>query len=1251
MTRHPRSRRPLGAALAVFLSAACAPDFDATRRVAPGSVGTLGEEVHRAFCARVHFEETPGDLAFERGRGPCVRGLTATEPAPSGVGPRTVALGRMRRAVAASLDAAMPRDTHGALDGWLVRLLPLYGPDGTRRLDAQRRPLVDAPDGGVAVAEDLLPQTTRATASLLTRFAGDSAALAALERMSLRRGYRPPRVAFGLARPVLAYERVDALLDTTLRLFRDPTAVAPAGTANGSFTQLLAVLRGEFAEASPAAAAESVAGTTLDAALDLLFREDAALATGAPVEIVRRNAQGFAALDGPIAAPFVDANGDGAVDTVRGVPVDAQRRPIRALPAPFPAYDAPATPRDAAGRATVSAGGALRYRFVNLDGAAAGALSRQVPGLMAGDDPPALRLVHGLQSLLGARVDATRGYANGAVTYRQFSMEGSPLPALVHPLGVLLTHKDAPAVLRTLAALLSPSREAVTARLLGAARGVDRVADRYPEITMDPRSVIWDDVAEVLQRIAAEPGLFEDVLEAVAESARPLPATGLWQPRCAGTVPLDNLSRAFGSFMRHRDRVEPNWAGGPAVWNAPLEAPLTRPVDRARPDTEAWQTPGAPADNRSVQARIFHLVDDLNGARMCNKDRAAARIRFTVPLLNTPATITIPGAGDIPECGLVEIPDAGVFFLRAVVGGGRAAIPMNLPGLAGTVTDIARRFGVNLDPTLDGIVQSQSQIQGFTSQPTPFAVARLVFHPAPTAFVTDLLDPVVVRNRDGAPVTPERIVRNYHRGTLFAWESSCFYDSVRPLALAFTRHDRFHRDSDPANDVLDPAIGRDGLGLQQLAPRNVDASRGSKLFAELFVALHRHWPTERAGDFQRATRCATCASGRNFAYLDGASRYEPILHEALEGDLLPALGGLAAALRDIDPAAGMCRRRPGAAPARCTGVDAMAALARALLAPEPRALDGSPGLAAPPASRAGARRTTWSDGTTPADVTAFTLLADGFNAMDPLLARDPAARSSWESARGAMVEQFLSVSGTGPSSQLQNRAVAALARIALAWADDRLAAHRAAGDLERWARDPDAGLAARLDRALRTPAAAAAIDLTLAVHGDPAARAAFAAFARHLFSDAVAGDPARDAPPRAIVLSALADLLQVARADADVDPFLRAFAPALTPRTGAVPRGLVFLDRARGYDPDRVLTRIFANLVRRPPAGDALTPEPALVLLDAVADTNRTTPSDRGPLSAADFASALRRVADFFTDDRRGMEQFYQIVQGRRLPR
>ncbi len=146
------------------------------------------------------------------------------------------------------------------------------------------------------------------------------------------------------------------------------------------------------------------------------------------------------------------------------------------------------------------------------------------------------------------------------------------------------------------------------------------------------------------------------------------------------------------------------------------------------------------------------------------------------------------------------------------------------------------------------------------------------------------------------------------------------------------------------------------------------------------------------------------------------------------------------------------------------------------------------------------------------------------------------------------------------------------------------------------------------------------------------------------------GDPARTAPTSRRRSAPLADLLQVVRADQDIDPFLHALAPAMQPRTGTVPLSLRFLDRARGYDADRVLTRVLANMTRRPTGADALAPEPLSVIADAIADTHRQTPGDHGPMAALDFRAVLLNVAEFFSDDRRGMEQFYAIVQHRRLP-
>jgi|GEM_PF-1243887 len=1184
-TRKPLPRRAL-AALAAAL-AACAPEYDTTRVPAPQ--GTLGEEVFQVMCERVHWGESPRDLGFAVGRQPCTRGLRATESVP-GVGPRATALARMRPELVAGLDQAMPRTLHTPLDRLLLDLLPLYGPDGSGRRGADDGAwIIDTADGGTAVAEDLLPQTTRAVSRQLAAMATDAAVLRALGRMSQRQGYRPPESAIGLLRPILAYERVNEVLDATLGLVRQATPTQPDGPAHPQFNQALSVLRGEFQAAAPSTA--TVTGTTLDAATDLFLRADPSLARGErPVLIVRRDTAGNALPTAGAAA---------------------------GLPTPFPAWRGPTVPRDAHGRAT--AAGAFPWRYVDLNATVLAALTRELPGLLGAPshaELPALQLMSGVRPLLGPRMTATRDYggAAGRVEYQRFTAAASPLVDLVHATGAVLTHRDVDPVLNTAQALMSPEREALTARLIGAVLAIDEASDRVPEARMDARSVLWDDVLDVVRRIAAEPGLLEDILNALADLQRPLPSTGLWEPSCAGSEPVKNLARAFASYAHNRDRVEPAWAGN---WNAHVSGNLSQTVDRARPDT---------LDNRSVLQRLMHLVDDLNGARLCNKP--AASIRLYASFL--PNGIGVPGAAsNIPACQLVEVPDAAAFYVRSIAGNGRAVLPLQIPGILGTITSFARTVGINLDGTLDGLVQSQSGIAGFTSQPTPYAVARLVFNPRPNGFLQNLMDPPTVRNAGSTVPTPAltdpRLVRNAHPGTIFAWEAYCFYDSIRPLATAFARHDRL-------NGRLDPALAA-GADANTLRPSYIDTANGSRLFTELLSALHRHWATSAAGTYQSTVRCETCREGANYSQMDGITRYEPVIKAALDGELLPALSAVTAELRTLDVGGGR------------TGLQAVAALTRALVDARARAMDGSAAFATPLRYRDGTTGALWSDGTTPAGgVNLFYLFADGFNAMDPRFAAEPQRHAEWLAARSALVDQFLATEGSGASARFRNRSIPGVTRALVGWLRERVAAHRAAGDLDPWA----LGLSGRLETVVRDAPFAAAADLSLALRDDPAARVALGRLLTHMMSDAAPN--ARSASPQATTLSALADTLQVLRADADVDPLLHSLAPAMTPRTGLVPQVLRFFDRARALDRDRALISVLGHAVERPATGDPLTPEPLTVIADAIADTNRERPGEHGPMSPQDVFYTFREVISFLTDNSRGMEQFYAIVQRRRLP-
>lgn len=1178
------TRKPLLAALCTVLLA-CAPEYD-TRRV-PAPQGTLGEEIFQIMCERVHWGESPRDLGFAAGRRPCTRGLGATESAP-GVGPRATALARMRADLVSGLDQSMPRALHNPLDRLLVDLLPLYGPDGTGRRGGDAGAWIIDTDGGTAVAEDLLPQTTRAVSQQLATMATDASVLRALSRMSQRQGYRPPESAIGLLRPILAYDRVNDVLDATLGLFRQATPTQPDGRAHPQFNQLLSVLRGEFQNAAPSAAATG--GTTLDAATDLFFRTDPSLARGdRPTLIVRRDSAGNA----------VPTAGSAA-----------------GLPTPFPTLRGAGVPRDPQGRAT-SAGG-YPWRYVDLNATVLAALSRELPGLLGApshSELPALQLMSGVRPLLGPRMPATRDYgaAAGRVAYQRFTAVASPLIDLVHASGAMLTHRDVDAVLNTTQALMSPEREALTARLVGAMLAIDEASDRVPGARMDARSVIWDDVMDVVRRIAAEPGLLEDILNALANLQQPLPSSGLWEQSCAGSLPVQNLARAFGGYAQNRERVEPSWSGN---WNAHVAVNLSQPVDRSAPDA---------AGNRSVLQRLFHLVDDLNNAHLCNKPAAEIRVYYN---LFGPRSIGVPGAGNIDSCRLVEVPDAAAFYVRSIAGNGRAILPLDIPGITGTLANLARTIGVPLDSTLDGLVQSQSGITGFNSQPTPYAIARLVFNPNPNAFLQGLMDVATVRNAGAPPPSPspvDRQVRTLHPGTLFAWEGYCFYDSIRPLALAFARHDRL-------NGRLDPALSP-GADPRTMDPRAIDTTNGSKLFTDLLSAFHRHWATSAAGGYQSTVRCESCREGVNYSQMDGAVRYEPVIRAALDGDLLPALSSVTAELRTLDVGGGR------------TGLQAVASLTRALVDSRARAMDGMPAFATPLRYRTGTTGAIWADGTTPVGgVNLFYLFADGFNAMDPRFAAEPERHAEWLAARSSLVDQLLATEGSGGTARFHNRAIPGVTRALVGWLRERVAAHRAAGDLDPWA----LGLSGRLETVVRDAPFAAATDLSLALRDDPAARVAVGRLLTHMMDDTAPN--ARSASPQATTLSALAETVQVLRADVDVDPLLRSLAPAMTPRAGLVPQVLRFFDRARALDRDRALISVLGHAVERPTAGDPLTPEPLTVIADAIADTNRERPGDHGPMSPQDVFYTFREVISFLTDNSRGMEQFYAIVQRRRLP-
>ncbi len=1149
-------------------TAMCVSDFDTQRQV-PATRGTVGAEVFHIVCERVDVGESPDDLDFERARGAC-DGIPADGGMPMAVGPKVRTMAERRSGIVDAIDRAVPRALYDDADGMLFNLLPLYGPDnghtgGTIRL---------ADGGTIPGDEDLLPQTTRALSRVLNTIVNDASAPAAFAALSHHQGYRPARIALGLTRALLGYPHLGDVLESTFSLVRDGDITHPPGVARDHFHALLDMASGELARSAPATAADARSGTTLDAVADLVLRTDPSLATGHPRLVVRRDPFGMARIDqssGSLPSPFVDVMPmDGFADSHEGQYLDARGRPLNVL-TPFQANDAPDGMRDAQGRAISS--GLTVYDYVDLDASVLGALLHDARSLVEPANSIALRFAHGASALLGARAPATRDFMlvracpnasdpNATCTvppvqYSSFdSSRNAPLADFVHAVGLLLTHPDGDRILAAAQSLMT-DHEPEMARALGAMLSINDSANSHPESTIDPRSNIWDDIMDCARQIAQEPGLFEDIITAAQD-----PATA-------------QLGTAFAAFARNIDRVQPTWTA--AAQNTTLAGQtLSHPVLRGAPDTvdATWNTTtgalsaGSP-DNRSVFERFLHLIYDLDGVEICNKEGAQIRARVLGITVTYPSTFR--------RCELIRIPNAAVFYLQTIAGVGR--INLMAGGLLGWVAGIPGFSG-----TMDSLIEAQSGITGFNTTPTSPAVNRFVFQPdgLRTPFTLALVDPVLTR--DG------RDVRTVHPGTLFALEMYNLYANIRPLVMAFVNH---HQEA---------------------------------LLVGLLSALHKHYPSDRAGQFQ-----STSTTSAFYNTMDGAVRYEPIIADAFAGDLLPATSALTRVLPSINVGGGQ------------TGTQAIATVARALL--DPHAITNI-------AYRDGRTSTMRSDGTTPVPApNLYYLFADAMNGIDTAFTGHDTELMDWRAARSQLVDTFLAVNNAGSASaRFQNRRIPAVSGLAVQWVRDRLQAHRNVGDADAWAR----GLSGRFADTVHGPAFGTGVDFFLDAYNDMHARNAVGALLTYLLDDS---NPTSD-NIFAATLTALADSLQVLRDDTDIDPVLHALAPAFqraqTAASGGaireelVPVVLRMLDRTRQYDAPHVLDRLLENLVSRP-ASPVLADEPLVVMGDAIAETHRTIPGHGGALDAADVREVFRQTSDFFTDGTRGMEQFYFVVQHRRF--
>lgn len=1256
----------LGSVLVLAGLASC-HEIDTTR-IAPYKA-TLGDDLYGVLCDRLGASSLTEDTSGQSYQAIChptpdgVYGNEVDEsvlPPASGAGEKARArsiakmraMARWRGDLVRAFNATFPDvdidDPTTEDDGDEVRLH-----DGLFTLGQALIPLYEK-DPFDDAREPLFPASTRALSRALGAVAASDEAKAAMSRIWARRGYRPFAAALGAVRSALGYPKLRDFTKASLAV------LGPGGSATAELQQLFRAAKKELSTSQPtdsilppfrlldpSAAQPERPRTNLEFISALMLEQDDAYAadfTVPPRYIARRDRRGFIVPfgnvpgePGTVTSPFVDADNDGFAD------VDAFGRFVDAsggtapVELPFFVPGLPMGATDDYGRPQTPV-----YEYVDTSRTAIGAVAESLKVLADPQTKALMDALAGAHVLFGpreaARYDYTKGWrdavlkpgeecptvpADACLEYTRFKGEESPLVDLLYAAGPVLADADSDALLLGLLDLVE-NHQAEVARLLGAALKVrqisldhDKLAQQgaEPLASMPYSTPIWDEMAEVLWKITEEPRLVQKLVGGFAD-----PVLVSAQGGSTGVGPT------LAKFIRMKDEFDyrPEDLNGPAAnytdnaAGGSLADPK-HPVDQSAPKT---------GKNRSLFERTLGLIHDVNNVKVCNKPGAKV-------------FMDIFGGTVLPieyaECDLVVFENLAGYYVDAVLAENhpkRSKLEINNGTLA-ELLDLAGDIGISVDD----LFQNSSGITGLTLTPTLPALNRLVFFGAesdlysmpdvdpfiggqneyPNLFISNMLEPVPTsacpKKGNGVNECNDASTTLRVKGdrTIFAWERLGFYAYLRPVVTPFAE-----------------------VGCSEdlsICPKGnpVAYYRGEQHFVDLIDILHRHWAT------------------------DGGNTYEPILADAFESDLIPALVEFSKVSTQLSKVT--IQRGPKAGQV-WTGADVLARTAKILFSQDHAK---SIGLT----DRKGNVGTKWTDGTPQAQVTPYSLFADALHGMDVRFDTacdgvpdvDPAAcqadaaqrKAQWKAARSRLVDEFLTIDGSGPGAKFRNAATPKILARTLHLLREQLNAHcpdRETGGSCTWARTD---LADKLASTFSGPMFAALMDVQEALRADEGARLATEQLLVHILSSLESQDNLQG------TLASFADVLQVLQADGELSPILRAMAPAAGPADDpdgqgagdAMIRVLMALTDDE-YDPYHVMDHVLRAAVT--PMDEGKDRAPLEVFIDAITDIHRIdaeVEASENPLAVPDYGTIFSSVGGFLTSETRGLEQFYFIVQNR----
>ncbi|MDB4933452.1 MAG: hypothetical protein JWP87_424, partial [Labilithrix sp.] len=1183
---------------------------------------------------------------------------------------RIQAVARRRDDLIAAFDAAFANEAIGTKDlanaDETKSCDPPQGPSGEADLRAELSDMLGRLTD--LYNDDTIPHLTRALSHVMDDVERSPEAQAALARFDARRGYRPEDVAMGVSRPALSYPHLVELANALLRLLSSDTdplgLTAPAdapkkravdrvaadrvpGKAHGPLVDMLSILKEELRTAKPLPDLPALAVTkdasdptlarlsrprgNLEMARAIFLAQDPAFSIGEPHWIVARDARGFAKVataSGKVPSPFVDLGGGpkGAPDGLADVDDLGRFKTIGAdAPTPFPAFgevgtgaaadtDGKAFTRDAQGRVLLAARSAPAYDYVDVSSTYLASLLRDLVPLLEPDPTrnheTVMDLLAGISVIAGERTagkDSLRSYDGNQVAYRGFREDQSPLLDLVHAVGQILadpTTDDTLALLQRLA----QDKPAVLARLVGAGFRIKEIADKHPEAEIPADSTLWDEMLDVVAKIAAKPQLTEDIIRAFGDDRT-----------------LD-LAKAGAAYMEMRDQLtydRNNLNGTPFNVTKGKVETLGTPVDRSKADTGA---------NRSVFQRFLQTLHDAYGLSICTKPGAVAHIVWNGIALDFPSFASSAACftlgADLPKnpmplCGMFRIENIAHDLVDAVLG------QVKLDIRDACLKKLVDSPLTGIVGGADAFLEDVSGIKGFNTRPSVPGISRVVFFDLPhdglagdtqnaktRNFLKDLFDPAQTLVCPAAPYTDtdghvlnlrncgsfKDTIRGRDLDALFPLEQLNFLEASKPLAKAF--HD---------NDA-------------------------TLLFVDLFDTLHRHWGSPK----QSADECSKSVSKDNARWCsqDGGVTYEPLVAEALKTDLFAAMHDGVKELSAIKIPHCDTRDKTGAC-AKTTEYDGVKVLAEAVKAMVDPAKNK--GLK----QRNGDAGVARNDGSKNTQVTPVYLLIDALEGFDKRFADHKAKNPAddrlpqWRRARSQIVDQLFAVDGTGPKAKLKNPAVEKLLPTLVSAIRSQIAANCPDKTQDcTWGRKD---LPNKMRDVVTGPSFATVLDVLDAIRADEPARTELERLLVFLLQSA-------QSDASKTTLSSMVDLLQVFEDDASLTSLLHAVSSAAAPEVldadGRVAsRGLLLasievMSRilgeartqdgtricAKEIDPNRTLAVVLRRLVTPGENGKA---PPIEVLIDVAADVNRQRPQDTSKLAPADYAIIAHEVSDF----------------------